>query len=227
MWQDLRNELHSQGLEVVTVALDANAETARRIIERVSPSHPALIDQQHAVDALFGIVNVPTGVWIDEEGMIVRPPEPAFPGRASYLDMTSTDTLPRRLQEMLTEARKIRTEPEMYIAALRDWVKHGKESRYALSLSDLIERSRPRPREEALAAAHFELGAHLHRLERTEEAARHWRQAHRLQPDNWTYKRQAWSLADPLQGPTELYAGDWLSEVRRTGPENYYPPLQL
>lgn len=227
MWQDLRNELHSQGLEVVTVALDANVETARRIIERVSPSHPALIDEYHAVDALLGIINVPTGVWIDEEGMIVRPPEPAFPGRASYREMTSTDTLPQRLQEMLAEASKIRTQPEEYIAALRDWVKHGKESRYALSPGDLIERSRPRPREEALAAAHFELGAHLYHLGRTEEAARHWREAHRLQSENWTYKRQAWSLADPLQGPTDLYDGDWLSEVRKTGPENYYPPLQL
>ena len=227
MWQALRNELYGEGLEIVTVALDANAEAAQHIIERVSPSHPALIDQDHAVDALFGVVNVPTGVWIDEDGMIVRPPEPAFPGRSSYRDMAISDTLPQRLQEMLAEARKIRAEPEKYVGALRDWVKHGKESRYALSPDEVIERSRPRPWEEALAAAHFELGAHLHRLGRSEDAVRHWREAHRLQPQNWTYKRQAWSLADPLQGPTEVYEGDWLSEVRRTGPESYYPPLQM
>jgi len=48
-----------------------------------------------------------------------------------------------------------------------------------------------------------------------------------LQPDNWTYKRQAWSLADPLQGPTEQYEGDWLSDVKKIGAENYYPPLQM
>jgi tetratricopeptide (TPR) repeat protein len=227
VWQDLRNELHGQGLEIVTVALDAKVDTARQIIERVSPSHPSLIDQEHAVDALFGIVNVPTGVWIDEDGIIVRPPEPAFPGRAVYRDMPISDTLPQRLQDMLAEARKIRAEPEMYIAALRDWVKHGKESRYALPPEDVIERSRPRPWNEALAAAHFELGAHLYHLGRSEDAVRHWREAHRLQPENWTYKRQAWSLADPLQGPTELYEGDWLTEVRRTGPENYYPSLQM
>ena len=227
MWQTLRDELHGDGLEIVTVALDANLETAQRIIERVSPSHPALIDQKHAVDALFGIVNVPTGVWIDEEGMIVRPSEPAFPGRASYRDMSISNTLPQRLQEMLAEARKIRAEPEKYVGALRAWVKEGKESRYALSPDEVIERSRPRPWEEALAAAHFELGAHLYGIGRPEDAARHWREAHRLQPENWTYKRQAWSLADPMQGPTELYEGDWLSEVRRTGPENYYPQLQM
>lgn len=227
MWQALRTELHEQGLELVTGALDANAETARRIIENVAPTHPSLIDQEHTVDALFGIVNVPTGVWIDEQGMIVRPPEPAFPSRSSYRDVAISETLPQRLQDMLAEARKIRAEPEKYIGALRDWVKRGAESPYALSPDEVIERSRPRPWEEALAAAHFELGAHLHAQGQKEGAAAHWREAHRLQPDNWTYKRQAWSLADPLQGPSDLYEGDWLSEVRRTGPENYYPPLRM
>ncbi len=227
MWQELRNELHGQGLEIVTVALDANVETARRIIEQVSPAHPSLIDQAHATDALFGIVNVPSGVWIDEEGMIVRPPEPAFPGRSSYLDAKMPDTLPERLRDMLVEARKIRAEPEKYVAALRDWVALGSESRYALAADEVIERSRPRPKEEAEAAAHFELGEHLHRTGQPEGAASHWREAHRLQPDNWTYKRQAWSLADPLQGPTSLYEGDWLGDVRKTGAENYYPPLRM
>jgi len=227
VWQALRDELHGQGLEIVTVALDANVEAARAIIEQVSPSHPALIDHAHAVDALFGITNVPTGVWLDEGGMIVRPPEPAFPGRAAYRDMPVPDTLPERLKEMLAEASKIRAEPEKYVGALRDWVEHGQESRYALSPDEVIERSRPRPREEALAAAHFELGAHLHSSGRPDDAARHWREAHRLQQDNWTYKRQAWSLADPMQGPTEIYEGDWLSDVRRIGAEHYYPPLQM
>ena len=54
-----------------------------------------------------------------------------------------------------------------------------------------------------------------------------FREAHRLQPDNWTYKRQAWSFLDPLQGPSEQYEGDWLSDVRAIGPENYYPPVEL
>ena len=227
MWQALRSELHDQGLEIVTVALDANAETARAVIERHPPSHPSLIDAEHSVDALFGIVNVPMSVWINEQGVIVRPPEPAFPGRASYENMTISDKLPQRLQDMLLEARKIRTDPEKYTSALRDWVAHGDASRFALTPDEVIERSRPRPMEEALAAAHFELGAHLHTAGQSEGAVRHWREAHRLQPDNWTYKRQAWSLADPIQGPTDVYEGDWLSDVRKIGAENYYPPLEM
>jgi hypothetical protein len=81
--------------------------------------------------------------------------------------------------------------------------------------------------DEARAAAHFELGQHLYRANEEAAAVPHFRAAHRLQPDNWTYKRQAWSLADPSQGPTALYDGDWMSDVRRIGAENYYPPLNI
>ena len=77
------------------------------------------------------------------------------------------------------------------------------------------------------AAASFELAQHLQRSGHAEDAARWFREAHRLQPENWTYKRQAWSLADPLQGPTGTYDSDWLTEVRELGPENYYPPVKL
>ena len=197
------------------------------ILEPLAPSHPALIDESHIVDKLFGIVNVPSGLWIDEDGVIVRPPEPAFPGQSPYRDAQISDSLPQRIKDMLLEAKKIQAEPEKYIAALRDWVSRGRDSRYALSSDEVIERSRPRPAEESFAAAHFELGQHLHSAGKTADGVRHWREAHRLQPDNWTYKRQAWSLADPTQGPTELYDGDWLSDVRKIGAENYYPPLRM
>ena len=82
MWQELRTELHPRGLEVVTVALDVGgADAAGTWIDLAKPEHPALIDAEHRLDELLGVVNVPTGVWIDEQGMIVRPPEPAFPGK--------------------------------------------------------------------------------------------------------------------------------------------------
>ena len=45
-----------------------------------------------------------------------------------------------------------------------------------------------------------------------------------MAPENWTYKRQAWTFADPFQGPSEPYDSDWLTEVRR-GAENYYPRM--
>lgn len=227
MWQALRQELRPQGLEVVTIALDMDVERARSIIEQIQPEHPALIDPAHRLDELFGVVNVPSGIWIDADGMIVRPAEPASPARSSYREPRDLSNLPPRVTEMLEEARKIRTEPEKYVAALRDWAAHGATSRHVLDADAVLARGRGRSMEDAEAAAHFELAQHLHEAGSQEAAVRHFREAHRLQPENWTYKRQAWSLADPAQGPTELYEGDWLTNVRKIGAENYYPALDM
>lgn len=191
------------------------------------PEHPSLIDSHHALDALFGVTNVPSGIWIDEDGIIVRPPEPAFPHVSPLRDAPVPEGLPDRIRDMLVEAKKIQADPETYVAALRDWAANGSASPYALSQTEVIARSRPRPVAEAEAAARFELGAHLQNAGDEEGAVRNWREAHRLQPDNWTYRRQAWSLADPIQGPTDKYEGDWLTDVRKIGAENYYPPLDM
>jgi len=227
VWQALRTELHPRGLEIVTVALDADPEAARPFIEAAKPEHPSLIDRAHLVDELFGIVNVPSGVWIDETGTLVRPPETAYPARPYFLDREIPADASPRLAARIEEARKLHVEPEAYVAALRDWVERGAESRFALAPDEVVRRSRPRPVEEATAAARFELAQHLHWTGRRTEAVEHFRAAHQLQPDNWTYKRQAWTLADPDQGPTDLYEGDWLSDVRKIGAENYYPRLEL
>ena len=56
---------------------------------------------------------------------------------------------------------------------------------------------------------------------------RWFREAHRLAPDNWTYKRQAWTFADPLQGATAEYESDWLTDVRKIGAASYYPAVEL
>jgi len=229
VWQALRTELHPKGLEIVTVALDTGGvEAARPWIEAARPEHPSLIDQAHITDELLGFVNVPNGVWINEDGVLVRPAEPAWPPRepnAARYDNIPEDT-PQRLKDMLGEARKITSDPARYVAAVRDWVERGAESRYALSPDEVVRRSQPRPPEHAWAAAAFELGQHLWREGHQDAAVGWFRQAHRLHPDNWTYKRQAWSFADPLQGPTELYDSDWLSDIRAIGAENYYPPVE-
>ncbi len=228
VWQELYSELHPKGLEIVTVALDTGGtEVVRPWIEAAQPAYVCLIDQAHVVDELFGIVNVPSGVWIDEQGMIVRPPETAYPQRPSFLDREiSVGATPREITR-ITEVKKLRVEADKYIAALRDWVAHGAESRFALAPEAVLRRSRPRPVEEATAAAHFEIGQHLHRIGRLDDAINHLRAAYRLQPDNWTYKRQAWSLLAPGRSPMEVYGSDWLTDARKIGAENYYPPVEL
>ncbi len=227
LWQGIRAELHDKGIEIVTVALDTDgAKAARQWIEAAKPEHPSLIDQAHLVDELFGVVNVPNGVWIDEEGMIVRPAEPAWPGRTHVTEWDDTGMTGRHL-EMIQQVRQIRFEAAIYYEMIKDWVEKGKASQYVLPPEEVIRRSHPRSADVARAAAHFELGQHFHRNGNHAHAVTYWREAHRLHPDNWTYKRQAWDIEDPgRQGPTDVYDGNWLDDVRKIGAENYYPEIQ-
>jgi tetratricopeptide (TPR) repeat protein len=209
------------------VALDVDPEAARPFIEQAGAEHPSLIDQAHLVDELFGVVNVPNGVWIDEHGMIVRPAEPAHPGGNPFTESfktMDTTTLPPDIGNVLREAQKIRTDPDRYVSMLRAWAADG---RYALSADEVVQRSRPRDASAAAAAAHFELGEHLHRAGDHAAAVPHWREAHRLDPDNWTYRRNAWNFEDPgKQGRTDAYDSSWFEDVVKIGAENYYPPLE-
>ena len=214
--------------------MDATAEAAAPFAKDVD--FPVLLDAGHRLGELFGVVNVPAGIWVDEDGTVVRPPETAYPAQPGFAAVDLDDpevvaTLPesavKRLRVVQPLLSQMRIDPEGYVAALRDWVAHGSDSRFALSSEEVLERSRPRPLEQAQAAAAFALGQHLHATDRPDAAVRWFRESHRLQPDNWTYRRQAWTLADPSQGPTEQYDGDWLTDVRREGAENYYEPLEL
>ena len=146
------------------MALDTGGvDAAGSWIDRARPEHPSLIDQAHVLDELLGVVNVPSGVWVDEDGVIVRPPETAYPGRPRMHDRALPDDAPQRLKEIVAEAKRIETYGEPYLAALRDWVERGPESPHALTPDEVVARSAPRPPEVSRAAAAFELAQHLHR----------------------------------------------------------------
>ena len=213
----------------MTVALDLEVDAARSWIERSGAQHPQLVDTAHSLDELLGIVNVPMAVWADEEGTIVRPAELAVIERSEWADIEISDDWPAVVRDMLEQVKRIpRYDPDHYVAALRDWTERGADSPYALTPAEVVDRSAPRPIDEAEAAARFELGQHLHHAGFEGDARAHFREAHRLHPDNWTYKRNAWELLDPgTQGPSDHYDGDWLSDIKRLGPERYYPPLEL
>jgi hypothetical protein len=233
VWQALYEELAPEGLEIVTVALDTDREAARPFVDAAKPTHPSLIDQALSMVDQFGITNVPFGVWIDEEGTIVRPAEVAFPGRAEEDQEGAAAArqeaviaqLPEKQRTVIEAMTKAVDRTGRYTDALRDWVAKGAESTYVLSAAEVVERSRPRPTEFGLAAAHFELGQHLHRAGHPMDAVPHFRRAHELDPTNWSYPREAMSLADPSWG--QVYDRDLLSEVAEVGPETFYPPLDL
>ena len=233
MWQALREEIHPKGAEVVTVALDTGgADAARPWIEAARPEHPSLIDAAHVTAELFGFVNVPNAVWIDEDGVLVRPSHAAHIRKSPLRDMDVPEGL-GRLGEVLTEVKKIKADPDTYRQAIDDWVEHGAASRWALSPDEVVTRSRPRPPEHAEAAAAFAMAQHLWRAGQPDAAVPWFKEAHRLDPENWTYKRQAWTFvttapgeaSDLLQGPNDVYEGNWLDDVRAVGAERYYEPF--
>lgn len=166
-------------------------------------------------------------VWIDEHGTIVRPAEAASVERSPLRDMDIPEGLPERIDRMFREVKKIPDDAREYRAAILDWAEKGADSAYVLSPDEVVQRSLPRGDDEARAAACFELGEHLRRTATTPAdgqaaAVPWWREAHRLDPSNWTYKRQAWTLVttpegatenDLMQGPNEVYEGNWLDDV--------------
>ncbi len=207
---------------MVTVALDVNPEHTHHWIDLAASTHPSLIDTTHATGELFGFVNIPMAVWIDESGTLVRPAESASIERSPLRDMEIPDGLPERLDRSFREIKKFPDVATEYRAAIVDWAHHGEASRFALSPDEVVRRSQPRPDTHARAAACFEMGQHLLRTVGHDAAVLWWREAHELFPENWTYKRQAWTLVttpegaaenDLMQGPNDVYAGNWLDDV--------------
>jgi hypothetical protein len=221
--------LNPLGVEIVTVAMETTgAETARPWIEAANPMHPSLIDKAHTLSEKLGITNVPMSAWVDEEGRLVRLGDAAFTRESDIRKLEITDAMPSELREVLREAQKIVTDHEVYLGALRDWAEKGKASSFALDAGDVVARAGERSHDVARADACFELGQHLYRGGNEAEAVPHWREAHRLDPSNWTYKREAWSIADPNQGPTDQYEGNWFKDVKaQGGGENYYPRFKV
>jgi hypothetical protein len=215
VWQDLYDSLEKEAFIVIAVAEDSGGPDATRSwIEQAKPTYPCLIDEDHRVAALYGMVNVPQCVWIDETGRIVRPPETAgYTDHFRRMDM-ATRTMSAEDQAARAAVRAA------YVAAVQDWVRTGK---HALS-EDRVQERLPRVTEEmALAEANFRLGIWLQRNGRSEEAGHFLAEASRLHPASWNIWRQA---AEKNETGLAATAEFW-DRVRALGDKPYYPQPDL
>jgi len=150
----------------ITVALERSADDARPFIEAAAPTHPSLIDTGHRVAELYHITNVPTMLWIDEQGRICRPHDSQF-GTDTFAEVTKKLSAP-------------------YLEMIRDWVRTGAG---ALDAED-VRRLQPAPSEESeLARAERALGWYLHQRGSESAARVHLERAGRLAPLDWTIRR--------------------------------------
>ena len=186
------------------MALDsAGAAAAGEFIRAANPTHPSLIDAHYEVARAFNMVNVPTAVWIDEEGRIVRPNEMAFADNR-WIEYTKFDMT-------------------RYLEAVRDWARRGAQSPYALDAQARRKRLALPTAEHALAAATFRLAEHLHETGQPEAAVAFFKRAQALQPESWCFKRQAWALTDA----EKYYGTNFQTEVKALAGRPYYTPLDL
>ena len=156
------------------------------------------------MSSAFQFINVPTGVWIDERGKVVRPGEPAW---------TTSRTSRFGGKELVTEG-------EAYVAAIRDWVTNGERSAFALSDEAFGARVKRRSDKEMEADASFALAVHFYQANNMPSARRYFEHAQELNPDDWNYHRQDWSFT-----PGEAGA-KWLDKFQKLE-KPYYPTLEL
>jgi len=215
VWQTLFDSLAREKFMVVAVAEEGlGFDAARPWIEQAAPKYWNLIDTDHRLAALYGMVNVPQCVWIDESGRIVRGPETT----GSTDHFRQMDLATRTMAPELVTARNAAR--ARYMDAVRDWVLTG---RYALD-EDAARAALPRVTPEiALAQAHFRLGTALRRVGKTAEAEEHLSEATRLHPDSWNMWRQSaeFETVGSASGP------EFWQRVRALGDRPYYVPPDL
>jgi hypothetical protein len=191
--------------------------SAEQYAGAAAPTYPCLIDEKHVVAELYDMKNVPMAVWIDEEGRVVRPAEPAGATDGFRSMDRKTFTLPSEVADAGRASRA------RYTAALRDWIEHGASSRFALPEDDARDRVVGPTPTDALAAASFKLGQVLRERGETELARPWFEEAARLCPDRWTYFRQALQLEEigKASGP------EFIAKVRSLGDRKYYEDIRF
>jgi peroxiredoxin len=174
-WKALHDELAEHDFGVVAVAIDEAADDVAPFAEGID--FPVLVDTDRRFADTYGLVNVPTVIWLDAERRVVRDPAPEF----------SDDTF--------TEVHGFESGP--HLDAVRRWVTTGvagdaaaPDTPYPGSLSDDQRRAR----------AEFRLALELARAGHDDAAARHVQVADGLAPDDFTIWRAGMQLVgdDPF-----------------------------
>lgn len=183
-WQALQDKWADRGFSVLAVAVDEAVESVEPWVAEAHATFPVLLDADHEFVDAYGIKNVPTVIWIDEDDRIVRPHTPEF-GDDQFVEFHGKPSGP-------------------HLAALERWVVDG-EAPFADDAA--VRGALPLPTEqEQQARTEYRLGLALHRTGRREAADRHFDEAARLAPYDFTIRRSVMPLRgeDPFFGESFL-----------------------
>lgn len=145
------------------------------------------------------MVNVPTILWIDEQGQIVRPNDVAF-GNNKFQEVTGLDA-------------------EVHKKALRAWVK-GESAAFAPEQARALQQLPTVEHQEA--RAEFALGRWLAEHGQLDAAEPHFVRAGELAPEDFNIRRGSMPMRnkDPMGPEFFKMAGDWAAAGNK-----YYLPL--
>jgi hypothetical protein len=208
VWQALYEEINDPNFEIICVAEDTQGEEAAgEFFDVANASYVCIVDPNHMISTLFGFVNVPAAVWIDEEGRIVRHNEGTY---------ASKHTIENKV------AGTIKFGTDKYSPAIKDWVAKGADSEFAWSPDEVRAHLKPHTEETALADPNFKMGAYFKSVGNDAKARHYFEEAQRLSPDNWNYHRQDWTYDG------EMAAGKrWYKKSQALGEKLYYDKLEL
>ena len=146
-------------------------------MEEAGCTFPVVYDRDHLMVEAYGVINVPTVIWVDEDDRIVRPHDSQFP----------TDNL------LVFHGR----ESAPHLEALRRWVIDGEAP---MSPEEVRAHHRLPSDDDQLARAHYRVAVELLRREKPDAAKRHFERAGELSPDDWTIRRASLLLTgkDPF-----------------------------
>jgi hypothetical protein len=199
-WQDVYKDLADDDFVIIAAAQDSGGEAvAREWYDKAEATYVTLVDEAHTISSLYGLVNVPSAVWIDETGRIRRIDEGTYAtvhkmgdfefGRADYAPMVV------------------------------DWVANGDASTHVQAPVSLEGLTVPSD-EVALADPTFKLGVYFHQQGDEAKANHYWEAAQALDPRSWNYARQDWSFT-----PEEAGA-NWQKKFQTLEGKPYYQPIE-
>ncbi len=190
--------MQDTGFTVIAVALDADENAVREWANKEPLTIPVLIDKFHVVADLYGFVNVPAAIWIDENDKIVRPAD-GTPGSDLFRSFSHVDS-------------------EVHHHLLRSWVRNN-----VRDLDDVQVRDFQLPPTQELQDARLHRRIAIALRDRGElgddvGSQKHLVLAEKLAPLDWTIRRGNMPLVgdDPFGAAFFKFVGEW-SQAGRPG----------